>query len=75
MVIELCLREQDARCALGEPDEVRRSRRDLAVYLFYWLERPGRWVCAVARRVDREGFLITTDLTDAIKEGEQAWSK
>ena len=68
-------REQDVGRALGEPDEVRRSRKDPAVYLFYWLERPGRWVCAVARRLDGEGFLITTYLTDGIKEGEQVWSK
>ena len=45
-------REQDVRRAIGERDEVGHSRRDPALYLFYWLERPGRWVCAVARRLD-----------------------
>ena len=38
-------------------------------------ERPGRWICAVAKRLDGEGFLITTYPTEAIKEGEQVWSK
>ena len=31
----------------------------------------GRWVCAVAKRLNGEGFLITTYPTDAIKEGER----
>ena len=68
-------REQDVQHTLRVPDEVRRSRRDSAVYLFYRLERPGRWICAVARRLDGEGFLITTYPTETVKEGEQVWSK
>jgi len=39
------------------------------------MERPGRWICAVAKRLNEEGFLITTYLTDAMKEGEQIWSR
>jgi len=45
------------------------------VYLFYRLERPKRWLCAVAKRLNGEGFLITAYPTDAIKEGEQIWVK
>jgi len=45
------------------------------VLLFYRLERPGRWICAVAKRLNDEGFPITTYPTDAIKEGERIWSK
>lgn len=39
------------------------------------LERPKRWICAVVKRLDGDGFLITTFPTDAIKEGEQIWNK
>jgi len=60
---------------LRTPDEIRRSRSDPAVLLFYRLERPGRWICAVAKRLNDEGFPITTYPTDAIKEGERIWSK
>src|SRR5205823_1537033 len=61
-------RESDVQEALQNPDEIRLSRSDSAVYLFYKAERVKRWVCAVARRLDGNGFLITTFPTDAIKE-------
>ncbi|MBC7263426.1 MAG: DUF4258 domain-containing protein [Chloroflexi bacterium] len=68
-------READVQAVLQTPDEIRRSRSDLAVHLFYRLESPGRWICAVVKRLDSEGFLITTYPTDTIKEGERVWSK
>lgn len=66
-------RELDVRDALQTPDEVRRSRRDPSVYLFYKAERRHRWVCAVAKRLNHQGFLITTYPTEAIKEGVRVW--
>ena len=66
-------READVQEALQNPDEIRVSRNDSAVYLFYRAERPKRWVCAVAKRLNGEGFLITTFPTDAIKEGVRVW--
>ncbi len=68
-------READVQKALRNPKEVRLSKNDPQVYLFYKPERIGRWVCAVARRLDDDGFLITTYLTDAIKEGVQIWPR
>ena len=68
-------RESEAEETLKHPDEVRLSRSDPHVYLFYRSERSGRWICAVARRLNGDGFLITTYLTDAIKEGERIWPK
>ncbi|HEX8847368.1 MAG TPA: hypothetical protein VF791_22180 [Pyrinomonadaceae bacterium] len=68
-------READVQNALREPDEIRRSRTDPTVHLFYRIEQPKRWICAVTKRLDVDGFLITTFPTDAIKEGEQIWSK
>jgi hypothetical protein len=49
-------REKDVQNALREPDEIRRSRNDPAVYLFYRMERPKRWTCAVTKRLDGEVF-------------------
>jgi hypothetical protein len=61
--------------ALQTADEIRRSRSDPGVLLFYKLERIGRWLCAVVKRLNGEGFLITAYPTDTIKEGEKIWSK
>jgi hypothetical protein len=68
-------REVDVQGLLQTPDEIRRSRSDPAVFLFYRLEWPGRWLCAVTKRLNGEGFLITTYPTDVIKEGERIWSR
>ncbi len=67
--------ETDVQETLRNPSEIRISKNDSAVYLFYKPERIGRWVCAVAKRLDGDGFLITTYPTDAIKEGKQIWHK
>jgi hypothetical protein len=45
-------------------------KSDPNVYLFYKSKGIRRWVCAVARRLNGDGFLVTTYPTDAIKEGE-----
>ena len=68
-------REDDVQETLKNPNEIRVSKSDPNVYLFYKPERIGRWVCAVAKRLDGNGFLITTYPTDAIKEGRQIWHK
>ncbi|MCT7978506.1 DUF4258 domain-containing protein [Laspinema olomoucense] len=60
---------------LSDPDEVRLSNTDAQVYLFYRNDGTKRWVCAVTRRLNGEGFLITAYRTSAIKEGEQLWQK
>jgi hypothetical protein len=48
-------REDEVIQTLADPDEVRRSRTDAAVHLFYRGTRP-RWLCAVARREGEAGF-------------------
>jgi hypothetical protein len=67
--------ESDVKEALEKPEEIRLSRSDPAVYLFYSSLRTGRWVCAVTKRLNEEGFLITAYPTDAIKEGVRLWPK
>jgi hypothetical protein len=68
-------READVQATLQSPAEIRLSKSDSNVFLFYKPERIGRWVCAVTKRLDGEGFLITTYPTDAIKEGVRIWPK
>jgi len=54
-------RERDVMRAMGDPDKIRESTSDLDVFLFYRLEQPRRWICAVVKRVSAtDGFLITT---------------
>jgi hypothetical protein len=68
-------RESLVRAALESPDEVRQSRIDSQVLLFYKAEATKRWTCAVAKRLADTGFLISAYPTDAIKEGVRIWPK
>ena len=67
--------EIEIQQALASPDEIRRSSRNPNVLLFYLVLKERRWVVAVARRLNGDGFLITAYQTDAIKEGETLWHK
>lgn len=67
--------ESSVQSALEAPDEVRQSRSDPHVLLFYRTERPKRWTCAVVKRTNGEAFLVTAYPTDAIKEGVRIWPK
>ena len=66
-------RQRDIQETLENHGEIRRSRKDPNVYLFYRAGRPKRWLCAVVKRLEGEGFLVTAYVTDAIKIGESAW--
>lgn len=68
-------RESDVRAALESPDEVRQSRTDTRMLLFYKADGRRRWVCGVAKQTEAEAFLVTAYLTDAIKEGTRIWPK
>ncbi len=68
-------RMADVQRTLGDPDEIRLSQTDPQVYLFYRGDGAKRWVCAVARRLNGEGFLITAYRTSAIKGGEPIWQR
>jgi hypothetical protein len=68
-------RETFLKAALEAPDEIRRSRMDQQVLLFYKAEATKRWTCAVVKRLASSGFLITAYPTDAIKEGVRVWPK
>jgi hypothetical protein len=68
-------KESQVRRALEYPDEIRQSRKDPMVFLFYMAVGSRRWTCVVAKRLGLEGFLITTYPTDSIKEGDRVWPK
>lgn len=67
--------ESKVKEALKDPDEVRRSTKDLRVHLYY--RSIGKVsVCVVADHTDKQsGYMITAYLTDRIKEGETVYVK
>ena len=67
-------RLEDVRQTLAEPDEVGLSVSDSSVLLFHRQVTP-RWVCAVVKRTDDIGYLLTAYPADKIKQGEVVWTK
>jgi hypothetical protein len=65
---------QDVAQVIAAPDQVCRSRLDSAVYLFYGAHER-RLLCAVVKRLDEGGFLVTAYPCDKIKEGELTWPR
>lgn len=72
------MREEIAR-TLRAPTEVRLSRSDAAVRLFYEFysrTRVGdKWLCVVVKYDAGEAFVITAYLTDKVKAGERLWPR
>ena len=66
-------RETDVQRTLQHPCEVRRSKSDPHLYLFYRSDGEKRWICSVAKRLNGDGFLVTSYRTSNIKEGERIW--
>lgn len=59
------------RRALREPAQLRGGTRDPSVQLYYAPDLPYH-VCVVVNCLNGEGFIVTADRTDAIKEGGTA---
>ena len=51
--------EEAVKQTLENPDQVRQSRSDPQVPLFYQAAGDRRWVCAVTKHATGQGFLIT----------------
>ena len=68
-------KEQAVIRTLIEPDQVRKSRSDDSVYLFY--RKTGkRYLCVVTKKVEvGKAFIITAYVTENIKEGHVIWKK
>ena len=62
---------------LEQPAEVRVSRIDAAVRLFYEFyartKMGGKWLCVVVKYSPEDAFVITAYLTDTPKPGEIIW--
>ncbi len=67
-------REHEVHLALATPDEVRRSRSDPRVLLFY-RKLGSRWMCAVVNCDAEPGFLVTAYPTDTVKIGDTVWTR
>lgn len=65
----------EVRGALRSPEQVRRSRWDPSVHLYYRAEQGTPYhVCVVVKHLNGEGFIITAYRTDRIKEGDRVWT-
>ena len=62
---------------LEMPQEVRISRSDNSVRLFYrYYDNTvvgSKWLCVVVKYSDLDAFIITAYLTDKLKSGEVLW--
>ncbi len=62
---------------LQAPAEVRISRSDATVHLFYeFYSRTtvgDKWLCVVVKYLADDAFVITAYLTDELKAGESIW--
>ena len=71
--------EAEIKRVLQAPAEVRVSRSDDTVKLFYefYARTPvgGKWLCVVVKYVPNDAFVVTAYLTDQLKAGETIWPK
>ncbi len=67
-------RDAEVQQTLTDADEVRESRSDPLVRLYY--RRYGSLhLCVVVKHLNGSGFIVTTYFTDRIKEGIGLWTK
>jgi hypothetical protein len=66
--------EEEVRAVLENADEIRVSKVDNSVFLYYKGSN-GRFLCVVAKHLNDEGFIITAYPTDKIKEGKLVWKR
>ena len=63
-------KEEIVKDTLKNPDEIRNSRKDSKVFLYY-KKSNGKHSCVVAKHLNGDGFIVTTYITDRIKIGEK----
>lgn len=71
--------EAEIERVLQTPAEVRVSRSDDTVQLFYefyaQMRVDGKWLCVVVKYPADDAFVVTAYLTDQLKAGETIWPK
>jgi hypothetical protein len=69
--------EPEIERVLQSPSEVRVSRSDDTIHLFYEFYAQtrvgGKWLCVVVKYPPDDAFVVTAYLTDQIKDGEIVW--
>ena len=74
---EMAGMEADIELVVQAPAEVRASRSDESVKLFYEFYArtrvSGKWLCVVVKYLPDDAFVITAYLTDSMKAGETLW--
>ena len=76
---EMAEMEAEIERVLQAPAEVRMSRSDDSVQLFYEFYAQtlvgGKWFCVVVKYPPDDAFVVTAYLTDQLKAGETLWPK
>ena len=76
---ELAGMEEEISRVVQAPVEVRISRSDETVQLFYEyyarMRVGGKWLCVVVKYPRDNAFVVTAYLTDQLKPGETLWPK
>ncbi len=76
---EMAGMENEIEQVLQTPSEVRLSRSDDQVKLFYEFYAQtrvgGKWLCVVVKYLPDDAFVITAYLTGTLKAGETVWPK
>jgi len=74
---ELTAMEVEVEVTLKNPEQVRRSRTDNTVLLYYRYYIGtlvgDKWLCVVVKHLENDAFVLTAYFTDKIKQGEQIW--
>jgi hypothetical protein len=77
--VEMAGMDGEIERVLQAPTEVRLSRADDNVRLFYEFYAQtrvgGKWLCVVVKYLPDDAFVITAYLTETIKTGETLWPK
>ncbi len=66
-------KENIVKPILQPPDEIRQSSTDEDIFLYY--KQSDKLYCVVIRHAGMEGYLITAQPTDKVKEGDKVWTK
>ena len=65
--------------ALSDPDVIVESRSDTSVDLYYHYYQEtavgGKYLCVVVKIKENDRFILTSYLTDKVKQGEVKWKR
>ena len=66
--------EAEVKETIKNPDEVRRSKKDSSVFLYY--KKYGNlFICVLVRHLNNECYIITAYIADKIKKGDVIWQR